>query len=259
MTQPPKNVEAKDPAGLRRTIFFSVLAGLCPLIPIPFIDDLALGLVRKQLTVSLFSAFELQPSPAQLAAFLQDEKPNVLVGCLASFVLYPIKKLFKKIFFVLALKDCVDAAAAALHEGILLRHALSSGQLDAARLASDPACTATLAAAIRTTCKQTDTRPVNQALRRVFTASRADLAAAAATLGAVIRSKGGDRKNPDSVERAFETVEQQSNPQVDRLVDEIGTQMFAEPGYLDALKKRFDANYRQATGGVTPPAAPPSA
>jgi len=251
MSQQQANRPDTDPAGTRRTVFFAVLAGLCPMIPIPFIDDLALELVRKQLAASLFSAFGLRPSAAHMAALLQGEKANALAGCLASLVLYPIKKMFRKIFFVLALKDCVDAASSVLHEGMLLRHAVASGLLDEASLAQGTASVTALSSAIRTTCKQTDTRPVNQAFRRVFSASRAGLAAAAAALAGVIRSKGGNRKNPQSVEQAFESVEQGGNPQVDRMVDELGDQMFAEPGYLDALKKRFEANFREALGRST--------
>jgi hypothetical protein len=37
------------------------------------------------------------------------------------------------------------------------------------------------------------------------------------------------------------------------MVDELGEQMFAEPGYLDALKKRFEANFREALGGAAAP------
>lgn len=247
MTPPPAPAATNDTVGLRRTIAFAVLAGLCPLIPLPFIDDIALDLVRKQLVTSLFGSHKLALSPALMAALLQSDKPNALIGCFASIVLYPIKKLFRKIFFVLAIKDSVDAASAVLHEGMLIRHALSSGLVDQRSLADGTASMAALNAAIRATCKQTDTRPVNQTLRRVFTASRSALSAVATTLASAIRSKGGTRNNPESVGQAFEAVEQGSDPQVERMVDEIGEQMFAEPGYLESLKKRFDDNFRKAS------------
>ncbi len=238
------NATDQDSIGTRRSIFFAVLAGLCPLIPLPFIDDIALDFVRKQLLASLFAAHQLELTPVHLAALLQTEKSNRLVGCFVGIILYPVKKIFRKIFFVLAVKDCVDSASAVLHEGLLVRHALASGLVDRASLDAGTDTLLALNRAIRTTCQQTDTRPVNQVFRRVFTASRSALADAAAALASLIRNKGGSRKNPQPVQTAFEHAEHQSNPQVDRLVDALGGQVFTEPGYLDALEKRFESNFR---------------
>jgi uncharacterized protein (DUF697 family) len=234
-----------DSRGKRRSIFFAVLAGLCPLIPLPFIDDIALEFVRKQLLTSLFAAYQIELTPAHLAALLQTEKSNRLVGCLVGIVLYPIKKIFRKIFFVLSVKDCVDSASVVLHEGLLVRHALATGLVDRASLDAGPETLLALNRAIRATCKQTDTRPVNQVFRRAFTASRSALADAAATLASLIRNTGASRKNPQPVQAAFERAEQQPNPQVDHLVDAIGGQVFTEPGYLDAIEKRFESNFRR--------------
>lgn len=75
---------------LQRIITMSLLAGLCPAIPIPFLDDMALRFIRKRALRSEFERQGLRPGRAQLDVFLQER--SRLLGCLSSILIYPIKK-----------------------------------------------------------------------------------------------------------------------------------------------------------------------
>lgn len=214
--------------GARRVVVGAVLSGLCPLIPLPWVDDYVMAKVRQHLYRSLYSAFGVPPDDKAIQA-LAARPSRGLWGCLTVLVFYPIKKIFRKIFFLLAVKDAVDAASETLHEGLLLRHALEGGLL-----AGGPSLR--LVPAVRATLAATDPRPLNQALRRAFSASRSLLSTIAATLGQVLGTRGkGDLDH--GLDHAH------ADASLDPLVDLVGRIMFAEPGYLEALLRRFDAEW----------------
>ena len=235
-------VEASDREAVSRIAFLSVLAGLCPIIPIPFLDDLVLQLVRKKAIRSEFKRFALTPSPAQLEGMTRQSSDHLL-GCIATLIIYPIKKIFKKVFFVLAIKDCVDAASAAFHELWLVRYALEHKMISSADITVEADALMPLRQAIETTCKQVDTRPINQVLRRGFSTSKGMLKEAASTLASTIRQSGGTRKNPDGVERAVAGVNPGEGGRVNELADAIGERVWAERGYLTALEKKFEQTF----------------
>src|SRR4051794_9816184 len=45
----PPAVEEADWPHFRRLTFFSALAGLCPLIPVPIVDDRTLGMIHRRM------------------------------------------------------------------------------------------------------------------------------------------------------------------------------------------------------------------
>jgi hypothetical protein len=162
-------VKERDPE-LHTIALHAVLAGLCPLVPIPFLDDALERRVRKSLGRSL--APELpRPSSDYLAGAFETR-----VGC-AWMILLPFKlagklvlKLFRKITIILSLKQAVDTTSRVLHEGWLIAYARREGHL------LDPNYPPSVVrAAIETACRNIDPRPVEQAIKRLYRASRSTL------------------------------------------------------------------------------------
>ena len=242
---PAADIHNTPEAAMRRNVTYGILAALTPLVPIPFIDDLLLQLVRRRLLRSHFEAAGARITEAQLTALTRVESSGLL-GCIGSVVIYPIKKIFRKIFFVLALKDAVDNASAVLHEGYLFWLALQRGWVGEHTLASGETALLAFKGAVELTCKQTDTRPLNQVLRATFLRSRVALKQAAKSVGAMLRKAGWSRGDPGSMDRGIAGVEQSAPGPVNDLTNELQQAVFAESGYLKQLEERLEKNVRGA-------------
>ena len=122
----------REEAWFQAVSFHAVLAALCPLVPVPLVDDILVGQVKKHMTRGL--AQELgqalsDPQIAVLAGAVNLEPGSGLGrGCLRASVklgLALLKALFSKLVFVLAFKKSVDWADEVFREGVLLHHALT--------------------------------------------------------------------------------------------------------------------------------------
>ncbi len=104
-----------------------VLAGLAVFVPVPFLDD---WLSRRALRMGLqLDAPDDAPlTDAQLTT-LTGDRSSVLVGCLIIGLWWPIKKLFKTIFWFLTVKDAVDHVAASAQVLASVRVARERGWL----------------------------------------------------------------------------------------------------------------------------------
>jgi hypothetical protein len=210
--------------------FHAVAAGLTPLIPVPFLDDFALRQVREKMVRALLQEHGLptpDPAVAVLAgSHLSRSVGGRLLGYLKSVALFPIRKLFRKVFLVLWVKDCVDMASVSLHHGYLLQHALARGDLDARGLEGD--APGRVYAAIDAACREVDARPINQLLRRLFEGSRLLLAEAAR---AFLQPLRGQPRVPEQGEQA----------EVASLADRLAAALWEERGYFTALEQRYAA------------------
>lgn len=156
----------------RKDIYTSaILAGLCALSPIPFIDDLFIGALRRRMMRRLFRGHGLTLTWRQQRALTRGHG-CLLLGCLAAVVVYPVKKIFRKLLYVLAVKEAVDVASRLLHQGVLVEHALRRQWITTELLEQDPSLLPRLNVAIHEACEELGTSPVNQILRRSFVGGR---------------------------------------------------------------------------------------
>ena len=131
--------------------------GLCPLIPLPFVDDWLIARLRRRLITEALSERGLKITPSETARLAAD--PGItLSGCLWAIVLWPIKKLLRMVLFFLMAKSCLDAAAETAHRLQLLEDALEAGLL--------PGDLDRLARAVNATLSIETPSPVKRALRR---------------------------------------------------------------------------------------------
>jgi uncharacterized protein (DUF697 family) len=237
-----------DGAALRRVLAYGVLAGLCPLIPIPFIDDVIIGKLRNRMIRGQLDVAGLEPGPRQVNLITYIEPEIKLLGCLFGVAWMVIKKIFRKVIFLFALKDCVDHASRMVHHGWLVQYALTTGTLgqhtfeagnDAIKLVRDSVLHAS---------DHLDTRPFNQALKRIFRGSGALMRSSAGALGRMLTAGGAKRREPDSVESALEAIEVRQIGEVERILDEVVHAMGGQRSYLLHLEQAFDETYEKLCG-----------
>ena len=231
-------------ASRKRIMTYSVMAGLCPLIPVPFVDDIVLGTVRKRFIRGLFRDAGRSISDDQLDVLCREESGCVL-GCLAAVVVYPIKKIFRKVFFFLSIKDCVDVASKMFHTGYLLQKAVESEHLSASALGDvTGAGMEPVKRAIDATLGEIDARPINQVINHLFAGGRRWMRKAAGALWQGVRE---ERRSGEGV--SSEGAPQAQSAEIDTVVEELGRAVWVQTGYLEALESHFVGRLRGEEAG----------
>jgi uncharacterized protein (DUF697 family) len=147
---------------------FAVAAGLTPLIPVPFVDDVAKSLVQRRMVRELAERRGVLLTDSAVRA-LADDPPSPLATKVAvAVVIYPLKKIFKKTFLVLAGKDAIDTVSQTYHLGYLVELALEKRWHEARSPER-------IRASITKACKEVGTSPVEKAIGAVYERSRAAL------------------------------------------------------------------------------------
>lgn len=228
------------PGWLYGLMYRGVQAGLCQVIPLPFVDDWAEGKVRKWMVREILPA----PSSADVVRILSgaDEGRGLLAGAARAVVLKPLKWIFRKTFFVLSIKKAVDIAADVFHQGYLLRHARERGLLDT----GDPVEAARrVRAATLAVSDELDPGPVKQILKRAFTQSPGVVRDAAVALAGKLR-----RQQADAAPEAPTRVEDEPGG-MRKLLDGIVDAVWYQEDYLKMLGQRFDDRFAAERGAAT--------
>ena len=236
----PQTEQGEPAPWTKRASLYSTLGGLCPLIPIPFIDDIVLRAIRRRYIGGMIEKRGLTLSDAQLDVITRVPDSGCFLGCVYSVLIYPIRKIFRKIFFFLALKDCVDIASSLYHRGILVHRALEDGIIDNAALAGGKTeAVERIQGAIETTLEEVDTRPINQMMRTVFSGSRRWMRKAAVGIWRGARAERKKIGDEAAVDKAVEELEGAEGTQLGSLADGLTEAVWAQKGYVESLEARF--------------------
>jgi hypothetical protein len=237
---------AEDGGGPQHVLLtHAVLTGLTPLIPVPLLDDLVKSYFRKRLVRSLAASAGRALSGEELEALTSEGEGGCLRGCVVSVIVYPLKKLFRKIFFFLEWKRAVDLTSRTYHFGHLVGHALrrrgnAPSLLDAhgARAVSD---------AIAAVCREAPIKPLESAVGGTFRKSKDVLRGAAALLSRSVRR---EPPQPERVARAIESVEPEEERELKPVVTRLQRSLASVPEeHFRALRENLEARLRQTTGG----------
>lgn len=106
----------------------ALVAGLCPLVPLPILDEMLRKSVMKATYVAIGRQLG-QPLDEPAAEALADPGNIALVGCLIAGLWWPIRKLLKTFFYFLTVKECLDWAAEAAVRAEMVRVAFARGLL----------------------------------------------------------------------------------------------------------------------------------
>ncbi len=232
---------------LASVVTYSVLGGLCPLIPVPFIDDIILTFIQRRMAQTLCVVHGFHPTSGQVKA-LSREASGCPLGCLWAVFIYPLKKVLKKVLYFLSIKGCVDVTSTMLHRGYLLNHCLSTGLITQDR-GADQAHLVRVQDAILAACREVDPRPINQVLKRIFGASKVLMRGTARGMWSLFRSER--KKDPshqeESMERALDRAETEQATGLRRVFKELGAEIWTQEGYLKDLVAAFQAAYQKDT------------
>ena len=257
---PELRADDRTPDGLRGLVVYSLLAGACPLIPVPLLDDWVLDHVRRRLVSRLATSVKYAPPPAALGVLADREptdwRPDALAkGCLRKLFVAPIKfvykrivrKLLRKIVFVLAIKDAVDEFSTTFHHGWLVRHAFVRGHHPTGRRE-----TWTLRQGIDAVRDEIDPRPVESAVRSAFRHSKRILLQAARIVGKLGRRMRRRDRSAEANDQWVDEAAARTEAEAGGLVDELITSLSRESGYLEALGERLEYHLRGTEQEVEP-------
>ena len=231
--------QTPPPPWFRMVVWDSLLGGACPLLPLPVVDDLALAGVRRRMVTRLVSRWGVELAPHQLAHLAGGRRPWTASRVAAKMVLYPIKKLFKKVLYFLAVKEGVDTFSELFHQGYLLHAALTRGELGGGGRASDERVTA-VAAAVHGTLAAMDTRPLRRVVVGVLRNSKRLLRGMLTWLTS--RLTRGGRGALEQVEEAGAAAGPTAagSPEAEQLLDRLLVVLWGEEGYRRHLELELE-------------------
>lgn len=233
--------------GMREVFIYSLLAGLCPLLPVPLVDDLLIRTYTRQMVKTQLKRRGMTPTAAQVARLCDAPSAGCMSGCMTGVVaafVFVLKKLFRKLVYILAVKDCVDVASKVLHQGWLIEASVDRGLLDAESL-NDDAHLDRVRSAIDATCVEVDTRPVHQLLKRMFKSSRETIGQVTETITESVRSRPPrQRRDDEALEDVAVKAHDREEGKLSGLLDELTEGLAQQRGYLVTLEKTFVRHMR---------------
>lgn len=256
-TLPPENestagsaAASAPPDWFRDVVWESLLGALCPLIPVPFVDDLALVWTRRRMVSRIAQRHRLTVLPAEVRRVAGSGKEFSCLMLLFKVVIYPFRKLLRKLLYFLSIKDAVDTFSLLFHQGYLLHHALELRR-DACRT-STPAAEAGCSEfercgrAVLQTLEEVDTKPLGRTLRSVLRGSR-DLVASAVRF---VTQRVFSRRSFERVAEQGEDAKQlaAASPETSQLLDRLLVVLWGEAAYRERLRAQLAGNLGPAEG-----------
>ncbi|HYU32111.1 MAG TPA: hypothetical protein VEW48_08100 [Thermoanaerobaculia bacterium] len=179
----PPAVEEADWPHFRRLTFFSVLAGLCPLIPLPSEDDRVTGLIHRQMVRELGESRSLDLSEDEARLLAGSTERRSLALTVRRGIGRIVGKVLRRPSSDLLLREGVDRTVETFGEGYLLLHAASLPQAlrPAGRTEERVRAVRT---AVTSTLRDSDVSSIRKAVGSSFQRSFDLLSRAAAKLGA---------------------------------------------------------------------------
>lgn len=226
---------ALEKQAFRRLTFWSVLGGLCPLIPVPFMDDWALERVQRRMIQEIDREEKIGLSAEDVKILAGGEDPR-WAGCLGT-VAWAVRevtgailgKLFRTVFYFLTIRRSVRRSAETLHLGYLLVYAARLGEKRAR----------VVRAAILETLREMNSRAIHRTLTRDFRQSLSLLLQGAALLGRLIprrRSKAARAEEIPGGEEAF----RRQDELLGGLVDRVAADLWGNRTYFAELERVFE-------------------
>lgn len=244
-------VKAEEGGGQQRTlVLHSVLTGLTPLIPVPLLDDLVKSYFRKRLVRNLSASAGRALNDEELNALAAEPEGGCLRGCVGTVLVYPLKAIFRKIFYFLEWKRAVDLTSRTYHFGYLVGHALR--RRGAAPSLLDTHGARAVNEAIEAVCREAPIKPLESAVGGTFRKSKDVLRSAAALLSRSLRRQP---PRPERVAEAIESVEPEEERELAPVVTRLQRSIASVPeehfrSLRDSLEARLGGAPRERQAGV---------
>jgi hypothetical protein len=236
-------VKVEDGGGQQHVlIMHAVLTGLTPLIPVPLVDDLVKNYFRKRLVRSLAAGAGRVLSDEEATALASEPDGGCLRGCAATVLVYPLKAVFRKVFYFLEWKRAVDLTSRTYHFGYLVGHALRR-RGDAPSLLDTHGARA-VNEAIEAVCREAPIKPLESAVGGTFGKSKSVLSAAAALLSRSLRRQP---PRPERVAEAIESIEPEEARELQPVVTRLQRSIASVPEeHFRSLRDSLEAKLNQS-------------
>jgi len=233
-------IQVREAGGQQRgLVTHAVLVGLTPLIPVPLLDDLVKNYFRRRMVRGIAAGARRTLDEKELDALASERERGCLTGCLFTVIVYPLKAIFRKVFYFLEIKRAVDLASRTYHFGYVISYALRPRENGASAL--DLYGARAVNEAAQDACRQAPIKPVEAAIGGTFRKSRNILRGAAALLASSLRRVSG-RAQPERVAAAIEEVEPEEERELEPVVTRIQRSIASVPEeHFRDLCARFDA------------------
>ncbi|HEX7956744.1 MAG TPA: hypothetical protein VF508_07375 [Pyrinomonadaceae bacterium] len=236
-------------SGARQRVLLThaVLTGLTPLIPVPLVDDILKGYFRKRLVRRLAASAGRAPSEEEVDALASEGEGGCLRGCLVTLLVYPLKAVFRKVFYFLEWKRAADLTSRTYHFGYLVGHALRP-RGDAPSLLDTYGARA-VNEAVEAVCREAPIKPLEAAVGSTFRKSKGVLRGAAALLAGSLRRTPAPQ--PADVAAAVERVEPEEERQLDPVVARLDRSIASVPeDHFRNLRERLEARLARPPGKI---------
>jgi hypothetical protein len=233
-------IEVSEEGGQQRgLVTHAVLVGLTPLIPVPLLDDLVKNYFRRRMVRGLAASAGRSLNEKELDALAAEKDRGCLTGCLVAALVYPVKAIFRKVFYFLEIKRAVDLASRTYHFGYVISYAMRPRKDGASAL--DLYGAKAVNEAAQEACREAPIKPVEVAIGSTFRKSGNVLRGAAALLAASLRRVTG-RAQAERVAEAIEEIEPEEKRKLEPVVTRIQRLIGAVPEeHFRSLRTRFDA------------------
>ena len=114
--------------GYDAIVRWSLLAGLCSLVPVPFLDVWLERRCRAHLYAGVARAHDVT-FPTHQSDVLLAAPDGWMPGCVAGIAYVIVKKIFRTVFFFLTFVDVAHGAAVTALRGVLVEAAFACGRL----------------------------------------------------------------------------------------------------------------------------------
>lgn len=216
----------------------AVLVGLTPLIPIPFVDDLVKSHLLRRMTRGL-AATRGRALEAKAIETLTEDRGGCMRGCIVQVFVYPLKKIFRKIFFFLEWKRAVDLTSQTYHKGYLIDYALAP-RTDG-RCILDLKSAAEVRDAIEAVCLESPIKPLESAIGATFRKSKGALRGAASLLEKTLGGRYA-KLDREEVAAAVESVEEEEERKIEGVTSRLQNAISNIPDeHFRLLRERLDA------------------
>jgi len=221
---------------------FSLLGGASYLIPVPFVDDWTLNLVRRRMYGYILEGSRLQIDQRGLKVLTAGQRDWALgKGCAyllflpLTVTLYVVGRYFRKIFFILGLKSAADQAVSVFAEGHAVRYLIGTGMVTQTTLSSAD-LQVRVYEAVSSALAEADPRFIRTSMRRLFRGRREELRQAAEVLVEAGQAHKRQRGRADDVEVDLTKGESL----LDRMQDSVVNIFAADTAFLRHLESRID-------------------
>src|SRR5215212_8652877 len=236
-------VKAEGEGGAQQHVLVThaVLTGLTPLIPVPLVDDLVKSYFRKRLVRSLAASAGRALGEEELDALASEGGGGCVRGCVGTVLVYPLKAVFRKIFYFVEWKRAVDLTSRTYHFGYLVGHALRR-RGDGPSLLDAHGARA-VQQAIEAVCREAPIKPLESAVGGTFRKSKGVLRGAAALLA---RSLRREPPQAERVAQAIESVEPEEERELQPVVTRLQRSLASVPeDHFRSLRESLEARLVQ--------------